>query len=338
MASVFKRSRSCSTTRPRDRVDRSFTNTTLLGVVCDCAGLQPLLPQVILARYTQNVAVPASLRAHYRTCGFPYEFWHGSKGRVSPPIFRKWATRLRQSVASYNPDAWIVLVIDCAPAHLDRTSVAHLRRLGILTVFVPAALTWLLQVLDVFVFGPFKRELRQAEARARTRTPSGRIVPGQWMKLATTVGRREIINRDWTAAFTQMGCGENCGALTSSVAALLEGRDVRPALPTRAELARLINRPADSAVTRYLHASILGHTLNVQRAHPHAHPPHSATYALPHSLPAAVPESLRARFGQMTPQEAVESYVERDWDSPTFLHAFQDARNFQVSAAPDMPE
>ena len=158
------------------------------------------------------------------------------------------------------------------------------------------------------------------------------------MKLATTVGRREIINRDWTAAFTQMGCGENCGALASPVAALLEGRDVRPALPTRAELARLINRPADSAVTRYLHASILGHTLNVQRAHPHAHPPHSATYALPHSLPAAVPESLRARFGQMTPQEAVESYVERDWDSPTFLHAFQDARNFQVSAAPDMPE
>ena len=65
-----------------------------------------------------------------------------------------------------------------------------------LVVIVPAKMTWLLQILDVYAFGKIKRELRQAEARARINSVTGHLSPGTLMKLATTVIRLEIINCD----------------------------------------------------------------------------------------------------------------------------------------------
>ena len=330
MASLLRRSRASPKTRPRDRTDRSFTNTTLIAAACDCPGLQPLLPQVILARYSQNTRVPATLQAHYSSCGFPFEFWHGSTGRVTPVIIRKWFTRLRQSVASYNPAAWIVLIIDCCTAHLDQVSVAHLRRLGILVVFVPASLTWLLQLLDVYTFGRVKGELRIAEARTRAQNADGQIVPGQWIKLATTVIRRELINRDWSTCFARLGVGESCLDLSTPVAELLAGREIRPALPSRAEFALLVHRPADSAVTRRLHASILGYTLSIQRLPVHSLPPHSASYDLPASAPAAERVSPRRTYAAMDPRHVVDAFSEAASDQPTFLHPFQAARNYDL--------
>ena len=335
MASMFRRSRASPKARPRDRTDRTFKSTTLIAVACDSPGLQPLLPQVILSRYTKHVEVPATLQAHYQSCGFPFEFWHGSTGRVTPVIIRKWFTRLRQSVASYNPAAWIVLILDCCTAHLDRVSVGHLRRLGILVVFVPASMTWLVQLLDVYAFGRVKGELRQAEARARANSPDGQIVPGQWIKLATTVIRRELINRDWSPCFARLGVGETCVDLSTPVADLLAGREICPALPSLAEFALLVHRPPDSDLTRRLHASILGHTLSVQRLPDHSPPPHSASYVLPASVPAVQHASRRRRFAAMDPHHVVDTFWDTPADQPTFLHMFQGARNYNL-AWPDV--
>ena len=332
MACWLRRSRASPKTRPRDRTDRTFTNATLIAAVCDCPGLQPLLPQVILARYSQNAHVPATLQAHYSSCGFPFEFWHGSAGRVTPVIIRKWFTRLRQSVASFNSEAWIVLIIDCCTAHLDRQSVAHLRRLGILVVFVPASLTWLLQLLDVYAFGRLKGELRQTEARTRANSAHGQIVPGQWIKLATTVIRREIINRDWSPCFARLGVGETCLDLSTPVAELLAGKEIRPALPTRAEFALLISRPPHSDVTRRLHASIVGHALSIQRLPIHSRPPHSASYDLPASAPAAEHASRRRTYEAMDPTSLLDTFPDTASDQPSFLHPFQAARNYHLEA------
>ena len=330
MASSFRRWRACPKSRPHDRTDRAFTHTTLMAVVCDSPGLQPLIPQVILARYTQQARVPASLQDRYRSCGFPFEFWHGTKGRVTPPIFRKWCTRLRQAVASYNPAAWIVLIMDCSTAHLDRLSVAHLRRLGFIVVLVPASLTWLLQILDVYVFSGLKRDVRQAEARARADSPSGQIVPGQWITLATDVIRREIINRDWSPSFARLGAGETCTELSSPVADLLRGRDITPGLPSRVEFAQLINRAADSALTRTLHTSIIGQALSVQRSSLMSRPPHSASYELPISAPALARISRRHTVEAMEPADAVAAFSDVLGADSTFLCPFREARNYRV--------
>ena len=203
MASVRPRADGRRSERPRDETDRGFVSTTYMALVCDCAELQPLLPQVILPKYTKRATPPARLQNQYSTMGFPFEFWHGSSGRVTSRIFRKWSTRLRSAVGSFNPEAWIILILDCATCHLDRASVRHLRRLGILVVIIPAKLTWLMQLLDVYCFGPLKRELRESEARTRLRDPRGQVAAGQWMSMATSVIRSQVINRDWAECFSR---------------------------------------------------------------------------------------------------------------------------------------
>ena len=228
-----------------------------------------------------------------------------------------------------------MLIVDCSTAHLDKHSVFHLRRLGFLVVFIPAKMTWLLQILDVFVFGKVKRAFREAEARARSASLTGHVAPGTWMKIATTVLRREIINCDWSEAFSRLGAGESCLNLSGPVAQLAAGQDLSPALPTRAEFALLINRPPDSTVTRALHASIIGHTLAVQRLPVNAEPPHSATYDLPVSRHARAPSSRRRSYEYMEPTAVANWFAEDVTDEPTFLHPFQPARNVQLDLGPD---
>ena len=330
MASLHRRSVASPKARPRDPLDRGFSCTTLVAVVCDCPSLQPLLPQIILSRYTQNAALPAARQAQNRACGFPFEFWNGTAGRMTPTIFRNWATRLRQAVGSFNPGAWIVLILDCSTCHLDRASVVHMRRLGFIVIFIPAKMTWLLQLLDVYIFLRLKRGIREAEARFRSRTSSGQIPSGAWLKLVTTIIRREIVNCDWSHHFSRVGLGESCHHLSRHLAELIDPASIRPALPTRAEFALLVGRSADTVITRTLHASILGHTLAVQRLPAHAQPPHSATYVLPVSADARPPSSRRETYEAMEVTEVIDAFAQAAPPEPDFLHPFVDARNLQV--------
>ena len=319
--------------RARDETDRSFVATTYMAAVCDCALLQPLLPQIILAKYSQNQRPPAHLEAEYRSLGFPFEFWHGSVGRVTPRLFRQFCTRLRQAVGSFNADAWIVLVIDCSTCHLDLLSVHHMRRRGILAVFVPAKLTWLLQLLDVFCFKALKTDFREAQARSRLRDSTGQIRRGQWMTMATSVIRRQVINVDWSGCWARMGGGESCDNLTSDVARHVRNTPIHPALPTLREFATLIGRPATTDTTRRLHASLVGHALAVRRMPPDARPPRTAAYHLPHARPASARTSRRVLSEGANFSDVSQRVLQVVEDQPVFHHEFGDARNWHATAA-----
>ncbi len=143
--------------RHADVADRSNTKTTLLASVCDSQALQPYLPQIVLARYTQNAAPPAHLVNACSRSGEPLEYWHRTRGFATSAIIKKWAVRVRSIVHSFNSDAWILLVWDCSQTHLNEDVARYLRRLGILVILVPAKLTWLLQICDVCVSNHSRR-------------------------------------------------------------------------------------------------------------------------------------------------------------------------------------
>lgn len=285
--------------RPRDPVDRMHTKISHLAAVVDNCDLQPLIPQIVLAKYSQHRRPPASVLDELSGHGFPLEFWHGTNGCVNVAVLLQWATRLRSVIHSWNNDAWILLLMDCASVHLSAEFTRHLRRLGILVVLVPAKLTWKLQVLDVSVFGPLKAEMRLEESRARARSPSGTMDPGTGARLASDSIRRMVVNHDWSRAFRRLGAGHlDEVELCSDVSATLSEADWIPALPTLAEFAEMSGRNSGTALTRRLHHTLIEPALEASRLGSDVPPKRGAFIDLPFNIAAGAgvvaPSSLNA--------------------------------------------
>ena len=179
---------------------------------------------------------------------------------------------------SFNNTAWIVLLLDCSTTHLCVDTVRHLSRLGYIVVVIPSKLTWLLQLLDVYVFGRVKKDMRLGEARHRVLAADGRMQPLDRMRIATDSIRRHVINKDWSSSFNKLGAGsDNCPRATS-VREHCEAESIPRALPSLAEFAELIGRPAHTDVTHRLHNHFIGSTLALQRALMHClQLPHMST-------------------------------------------------------------
>jgi len=122
--------------RQRDDIDRTNSKTSLLATVCDSHDLQPYLPQILLVRYTRNATPPARILNGFAATGEPLEYWHGTGGWASSHTIKMWATRMRSAIHSFNPEAWILLVWDCSQTHLNIDVTRHLRRLGILVIYI----------------------------------------------------------------------------------------------------------------------------------------------------------------------------------------------------------
>ena len=116
-----------NTARLKSRIrrrDRSDMKTAYISLLCDCPELQPHLPQIIMPRFTHGGPLPASFLTKCRAAGAPLEFWHGTRGFLDGPLLRRLAVRLRTVVRSFQPNRWIVLVLDASTVHLNVETLA----------------------------------------------------------------------------------------------------------------------------------------------------------------------------------------------------------------------
>ena len=266
--------------QPRDPVDRTDVKTTSMGAACDAPELQPLLPQVVLPRYTKAAVPPQHVLDAYAVSDSPLEYWHKSSGWVGSRIMTAWITRVRTIVTSFNPAAWIVLIIDCSNAHLNVKTIRHMRRLGVLVVFLPAKLTWLLQVLDAYAFGELKGRMRVAQTAVRVGTATGSMDAGSWVDVTAAAIRHVLVDRDWSDAFTKLGTGSS-DQLRDQLQEYVLPADVIPRLPSLEQFAALVNRPAHTDVTRRVYNMIMGQHLAVRRLTGACLPPRGARVDLP---------------------------------------------------------
>jgi len=295
--------------RNRDVADRSNTKTTLLATVCDNHDLQPYLPQIVLARYTQNVTPPAYLKDACARSGEPLEYWHRTRGFATSHIIKKWAVRMRSIVHSFNSDAWILLVWDCSQTHLNEDVAGYLRRLGILVLVIPAKLTWLLQILDVCVFKTLKTHIRIQKSSMRCMDPHGRLPLGSWILPCASAIRDVIVDRCHERAFERMGLGASVDSIQGRVKRAVDPAHVRARLPKRNEFARMVNRGAHTEAFRALHATVVGHFLTVERLPLGTSPPQGAIVPLPH-VAAATPRFRMADAVGMTWEAAMDREIE----------------------------
>ena len=295
--------------RQADVADRSNTKTTLLATVCDNRALQPYLPQIVLARYTQNAAPPAHLVHACSRSGEPLEYWHRTRGFATSAIIKKWAVRMRSIVHSFNSDAWILLVWDCSQTHLNEDVARYLRRLGILVILIPAKLTWLLQICDVCVFKALKTQIRIEKTSMRCMDPEGKLRVGSWILSCASAIRDVIVDRCHEDAFERMGLGASVDSITGRVRRAVDPSEVVARLPTRNEFAQMVNRRNDTAGFRTLHATLVGHFLAVQRLPPEAGPSQGAIVPLPDVAPASRRFRMVDHVG-LTWEQAIEREIE----------------------------
>jgi hypothetical protein len=272
--------------QPKQTQDRTDVKTSLMGTVCDSPALQPFLPQVILPKYTKRDVPPQRFLDAYAITGSPFEYWHGSVGWTDSRIMKKWATRLRSIVSSFNSDTWIIVMMDCSHVHLNVSTIRHLRRLNILVIMLPAKLTWLCQLLDVYVFAELKSRIRSRQCALRLSSTNATVNVGAWIDVNAKSIREVIVERDWEEAFAKLGAGDNVQDLNSEIKKYVSPEEIIPALPTKAEFARLVNRPVHTPITAKLHTMVVGSFLDVQGLPLHASPAPGAFVDLS-DLPAA---------------------------------------------------
>ena len=179
------------------KIDRTEGKTSLLACVCNDASLQPKLPQVFLPRYSKDSKPPEHVLDMFEDTGFPFEYWHSTTGMASVPIIKAWMTRLRAVVHKHNPAAYLLVVLDCATVHVAYDVLLHARKLGIILVLVPSRLTWMTQLLDVYVFSRTKWLIRNEMMRGSVRQNESVPSVGDWINACSRGARQAIVETDW---------------------------------------------------------------------------------------------------------------------------------------------
>ena len=268
------------------RRDRSNIKTTLMGVICDQPELQPYLPQVFMPKYTQNATPPAWARAMYGRQGFPFQYLHRTGGTSSPATFRNWCNTLRSAVHSFNSDAYILLIMDCHSSHLDLQTVNHLALMGIVSVVVPAQLTWLLQPLDVYVFAVFKRILRGLLHQQEAANPDAGAAPGAWITPTASAARSVLCRTDWSDKFEKVGAGIAYGPVRAEIQKYVGAELVYPELPLLRDFASMLSRVVHTENTQELHRGLMQPAIRVRDLASNSMPRRGAIVELPNVMPA----------------------------------------------------
>ena len=268
------------------RRDRSDIKTTLMGVICDQPELQPYLPQVFMPKYTQNATPPAWARDMYGRQGFPFQYWHRTGGSSSPATFRIWCNSLRSSVHSFNSEAYILLIMDCHSSHLDLQTVNHLAAMGIVTVVIPAQLTWLLQPLDVYVYAVFKRVLRGLLHHQEAAGLEEGATLGSWITPTASAAKSVLCKTDWSDKFDKVGAGINYGPVRPDIQKYVGAELVYPELPLLRDFAAMVSRVVHTEGTRELHRGLMQPAIRVRDLASNIMPRRGAIVELPNVMPA----------------------------------------------------
>ena len=192
------------------RVSRSSekAGTTLMASVCDNDDLQPHLPQIWLPKDSPIKPMSRGLQDELRFAlsdGYPQQVWGGTGGWMTTKIFSMvlitLVARVRERLGH---DYAIVVIFDAAGSHANEEILQTARSLGIVVLLIPGQMTWLLQMLDVKVFGRLKARLRLDFMNERRLSTDGRMPTHRWATIAVCAVRDLLVNKTWQRAFDTM--------------------------------------------------------------------------------------------------------------------------------------
>jgi hypothetical protein len=245
-------------------VDRINSRTTLMAAVCNDPTLQPHLPQVILPRYSKEASPPKYLLDEYEKTGYPLEYWHNTTGNVTPGVMKTWLTMMRSVVHSHRPTAWLVVVVDCATCHVEHSVLIHARRLGVVLVMIPSRLTWMLQLLDVFVFARLKWNLRREMLRETCARPDVRPTALHRVQSQAKAIRQILVETDWVDLFPRVGLHPDMSDLRAEIRAALSVPEIPARLPEVQDLMFMMGQSTLTPLFRKKHTLLMKSSLELR--------------------------------------------------------------------------
>ena len=189
------------------KVDRSATRhqTTLVAFIANDAELQQNLPQILLPNWTDNRKPTVAEQDLFNALPEPLEVWRNTSGWVTTLVFMRILTHLRSTINWYRPAATIVLIMDAATQHISWNLLQHAARLKIYLLLIPGSLTYLLQPLDVYVFGQLKNNYRNKVHHARCEAADGAMAKHSWIPLMGQSIMETLVQRTWAHIFPRCG-------------------------------------------------------------------------------------------------------------------------------------
>ena len=307
--------------RRRRKPDRHDVRTCFLGAVCNDPTLQPHLPQVVLPSYSKHARPPAEVLNDYRNTGAPIEYWHDTNGWTSSTTIKRWLTRLRSVVSSFNVLMWIAVVWDCASVHLNEDVLRHARRLGILVIFVPSGLTHRLQVLDVYMYSFLKRRVREHMLGYQRRSDHGLLSRHARIQSVGKAIHEAIVRVNCSDYFRSVGLSSQLDSLRHDVFDLVGHAPIAPALPDCSQFAFMTGLAEHTPRTANLHNLTMQGWLHLCRQPLTARPMAGAVVPLRHREPADIRGRLHQHAGPLT------------WDDVRMLRL----RQLHATAHVDLP-
>ena len=201
---------------------------SLLATVCNRPSLQHLMPCFLLCN-THRLAV----RVRNRLV-LPDNFvvWRCKSSWSNGASMMRVVSRINRVCEPYKEFCQPVLLLDTASAHIAPETLRFARACCLEVVIIPAGMTPLLQVADVFVFASVKQRLSQEFQRMRV--TQQQVTVRDWIQLLARVPGW-LQEKSWTEAFAAT-TGLEGGCLTNHLEALQISHITNRARPTFQQL------------------------------------------------------------------------------------------------------
>ena len=177
-------------------------HVSLLASVTHEVAVQPRLPQVLLGnehKFTKQVLQKASPH-----CPSNVHMWRQKSAWNSHATMRQFISLLARCLGDLLKTRYVILVLDCAQCHIDKSIYMQARQRGIRLLYIPPRMTRFLQPCDTHVFAPFKAALREKWRCSKAQAPEGSMDTCRWLRVVfETI--TTALQADWSHAFLRDG-------------------------------------------------------------------------------------------------------------------------------------
>ena len=189
----------------KEPVNRSDAKThiSFLAFITHDSMIQPKLPQIFIGnkhKFTLKL-----LHALSSQVPEGYYLWREESSWNNNRLMCKAMRLLAKHLKDYLTTHKLILVLDVARCHRHSKIYSLAQSLGIVLMYVPAKLTWLLQPADTHVFGRLKTRLRQLWLDLRVESAAGEVSHRDWLAAVFALVRKLLCGFQWHSAFLSDG-------------------------------------------------------------------------------------------------------------------------------------